>query len=197
VKLLATKSQEAVAGRVLAGLIVARVPLFLFGALQASLLPSLSRQAAAQDWHHFRRGLLRLLAAVIVLGLASTLGAFSLGPFLLPILFGRDFVLRHVDFAILAGASAIFMVALALAQALIAVRRYRSMLIAWGFGLSTLLVLLTVQGPLVVRVERSFLLGALVAAVTMTVLTVAALRNPSSVLTAEEINGLVFPPEQL
>ena len=195
VKLLAAKSQEAVAGRVLAGLIVARVPLFLFGALQASLLPSLSRQAAAQDWHHFRRGLLRLLAAVMLLGLASTLGAFSLGPVLLPVLFGPRLCSGAPRFRYLGRSKCDIY---GRSRPRTSAHRGPSIsqhLIAWSSGLSTLLVLLTVQGALVVRVERSFLLGALVAAVTMTILTVAALRNPSSVLTAEEVRGLA-PPER-
>ena len=197
VKFLAVKGQEAEAGRFLAGLIVARVPLFLFGALQASLLPGLSRQAAAQHWEQFRKGLFRLLAGVLLLGLVSTLGAFSLGPMLLPVLFGRHFVLGHADFAFLAGASAAFMVALALAQALIALRRYRSVVMAWSCGLGTLLGLLVVHGPLAVRVERSFLVGALVAAGVMTVLTLTALRHPVPVLSAEESTGMALPSEQL
>jgi O-antigen/teichoic acid export membrane protein len=194
-KLLATPSQEALAGRFLAGLIVARVPLFLFGALQASLLPSLSKQAAGQHWEQFRKGLSRLMVLVVLLGLVSTLAAFSLGPALFPLLFGREFVLGHADFALLAGASAAFMTALALAQALIAMRRYRSTIVAWSFGLTTLLCLLAVQGSLVVRIERSFLLGTLVAAGAMAALTLAALRNPASVLSAEEDQGVAFPEQ--
>jgi len=196
VKLLADKSQEAAAGRFLAGLIVARVPLFLFGALQAALLPNLSRQAATGRWPEFRQGLGRLMLLVTGFGVVSTVGAFALGPTLFPLLFGSRFRLGHVDFAYLGGASAAYMIAAALAQALIALRSYRRMVIAWTAGFASLAGLLAVPGPLFPRVEHSFLAGTVVAAIGMALFTVAALRSgTTSVLTVEEQRSLVLPQE--
>jgi O-antigen/teichoic acid export membrane protein len=196
VKLLATKAQDATAGRFLAGLIVARVPLFLFGALQASLLPSLSRQAASGLWPEFRHSLRRLLLLISGFGLASTVGAFALGPTLFPLLFGSRFRLGHLDFAYLGGASAAYMIATVLAQALIALRSYRRMVAGWALGLATLAGLLAVHGPLLPRVEHSFLAGTAVAAVAMALSTTLSLRRgTTSVLSAEEQRGLALPAE--
>jgi O-antigen/teichoic acid export membrane protein len=196
VKLLADKAQEAAAGRFLAGLIVARVPVFFFGALQAALLPNLSRQAATGRWLEFRHGLVRLILYVTGFGLVSTLGAFALGPVLFPLLFGARFRLGHLDFAFLGGASAGYMIALVLAQALIALRLYRRMVVAWNAGFASLVGVLFIRGPLLPRVEHGLFAGTTVAAFGMALFTVSALRKGSfSVLSTEEQRGLALPQE--
>jgi len=196
VKLLANKAQEAAAGRFLAGLIVARVPVFLFGALQAALLPSLSRQAATGRWEEFRHGLVRLILFVTGFGSVSTLGAFALGPVLFPLLFGSRFRLGHLDFAFLGGASAAYMIATVLAQALIALRFYRRMLLGWIAGFGSLVGVLFIHGPLLPRVEHGLFAGTAVAAVGMALFTVAALKAGTfSVLSVEEQRGLALPQE--
>ena len=95
VKLLATDAEKAIAGTFLAGLIVARVPLFLFQALQASALPKLSRLAAAGEPHDFQHALRRLLLLVGALGLAGTCGALVIGPWVVTVLFGPSSAFRR------------------------------------------------------------------------------------------------------
>jgi hypothetical protein len=68
VELLAGPSEREEAGRFLNALLVARVPLFFFQAVQASLLPKLSSLAADGHLEEFRRVLGRLLALVGALG---------------------------------------------------------------------------------------------------------------------------------
>jgi hypothetical protein len=87
------------------------------------------------------------------------------------------------------------MTALPLAQALIAMRRYFSPVVAWSAGLAVFLAILALRGSLVMRVERGFLGGALVAAGVMGALTLAALNNPAPVLTVEESEGVAFPEQ--
>ncbi len=93
VKLLADDSERAVAGRFLAALIVARVPLFLFTAVLAPALPRLARMAAAGDRRGFDAGLWRLLALVTALSGAGIVGALVAGPTVVRVLFGSDFEL--------------------------------------------------------------------------------------------------------
>ena len=66
VQLLATEAQADEASRFLNGLIIARIPLFLFQAVQAALLPKLSALAEAGRIEEFRAGFKRLLVVVIV-----------------------------------------------------------------------------------------------------------------------------------
>ena len=87
---LATSSQQAAAGQFLNGLQTARIPLFLFQAILASLLPKLSRQAETGRLAEFSAGLRRLVLAILALGLVAVVGAAVLGPAMIRIVFGKQ-----------------------------------------------------------------------------------------------------------
>ncbi len=80
VTLLATPSEESLAGKFTTSTVIARVPLFLFQAVQASLLPKLALLVGAGRFHDFRAGFRRLLTAVAGLGVVAVIGAFLIGP---------------------------------------------------------------------------------------------------------------------
>lgn len=170
VQILAAEDQEALAGRFLNGLIIARVPLFMFQAVQAALLPKLASLAGAGRHDDFRTGLKRLLLVVVSIGIVATATASVIGPDVVRILFGAGFELSRVDLAYLAGASAAYMLALALAQALIALSAYPRVVIGWAAGIVTFLVVTATQSGLLPRVERGFLAGSMVSALVMGVL---------------------------
>jgi O-antigen/teichoic acid export membrane protein len=161
------KGKHGVAGRFLNGLIIARIPLFMFQAVQAALLPKLAHLAGAGRHADFRAGLKRMLALVVAIGALATVTAFSIGPFVVTTMFGKDFRLSHTDLGYLAAASAVYMLALALAQALIALATYPRVVIGWAVGLVVFAVVTAVQHDLLPRVERGFLAGSLASAVMM------------------------------
>jgi O-antigen/teichoic acid export membrane protein len=167
IKLLADGQETDTAGRFLNGLIIARVPLFLFQAVQAALLPKLASHLGAGRHDDFQAGLRRLLAVVVAIGVVATVGAFLLGPTVAELLFGAEFRLGHVDFAYLAGASAAYMLALACAQALIALAAYGRVVIGWASGIAAFILVVVLEEGLVARVEHAFLAGSVVAAVVM------------------------------
>ena len=68
VQILAGPDQQGAAGQFLNGLQTARIPLFLFQAILASLLPKLSRQAGAGHYDEFVVGLRRLVLAILAFG---------------------------------------------------------------------------------------------------------------------------------
>ena len=78
--LLATDSQEALVSNFTKGMFVARVPLFLFQAVQAALLPKLARLAAAGELTEFR-GASASCSLVVGVTALGTAGAFLIGPF--------------------------------------------------------------------------------------------------------------------
>ena len=129
------KGKHGVAGRFLNGLIIARIPLFMFQAVQAALLPKLAHLAGAGRHEDFKAGLKRLLAVVVAIGSLATVTAFAIGPFVVTTMFGKDFRLSHTDLGYLAAASAVYMLALALAQALIALANYPRVVVGWAVGL--------------------------------------------------------------
>ena len=107
-------------------------PLFLFQAVQAALLPRLSRLAARGEIAEFRSGLKRLMMIVLGVGVLGTLGAFVLGPLALRIVYDADLSGRTL--AMLSASSACYMLALATAQAVIALRGHALVALGWGIG---------------------------------------------------------------
>lgn len=163
VELLASPSESGEASVFLAGLAVSRVPVFLFQAVQAALLPKLSALAGAGRFHEFRERLRRLLAAVGVIGVAGVVGAVVLGPFFIEVLFGAEFALERVDLGLLAVSSAAFMLAVALGQALIALEGQSLVALGWLVGVVGFLVVTALGDDLFLRVEAGMAAGSALA----------------------------------
>jgi O-antigen/teichoic acid export membrane protein len=180
VKLLADESQAGAAGRFVNGVVVARIPLFLFQAVQASLLPRLSALAHSGQLHAFRRGLRRLLVAVAGIAAAGALGGLVLGPFAVEIMF-PDADLSSRTMGLLAAGAGLYMLALACAQAVIALGGHRDQALGWAAGFAALMltVLLAVTDDLFLRVEIGLLVGSAAAMVVMGGLLVRRLATDS------------------
>ncbi|MGH9212794.1 MAG: lipopolysaccharide biosynthesis protein [Acidimicrobiales bacterium] len=175
---LATDAERDLAGQFLQGLVVARIPLFLFQAIQAALLPKLSGLATAGRIVDFRNGLRRLLIVVAGLAVAGTIGGALLGPFAVQVMSGPKYDLSHRTMGMLAAGSGLYMLALAIAQALIALGGHRRQAFGWGMGLLALLVTVWLASDdLYLRVEIGLLVGSLVALVVMSGLLVRRVRE--------------------
>jgi O-antigen/teichoic acid export membrane protein len=120
------------------GVLLSRIPRFLFQAVQAALLPRLSRLAAEGELDEFRSGLKRLMYAVLVVGVTGTAGAFVLGPWAIELVY--DASLSGRTLAMLAAGSAIYMVSLATAQAIIALKGHALVSAGWGLGVVAFLL---------------------------------------------------------
>lgn len=161
VKVLAANDAERqLAGHFLNGLIISRVPLFLFQAVQASLLPKLARLAAAQQYDEFRAGFRKLVTAVAAIGITAVVGSFAIGPFTVRTLFGPEYELERRTLAMLALASAVYMGALALAQALIALHAHAKVAAGWCIGVAAFLVVVALGHDLLLRVELGLVGGS-------------------------------------
>ena len=90
---LLSPGHPAVVAALLDGMVLARVPLFIFASLQASLLPGLAGAVAAGQYNSFRRQVARGSGIVAVLGIAGGLFAVILGPWLVPAAFGARRIL--------------------------------------------------------------------------------------------------------
>ena len=170
VELLAGPSEREEAGRFLNALLVARVPLFFFQAVQASLLPKLSSLAADGHLDEFRRVLGRLLALVGALGAMAIAACALVGHLVVEMAFGAEFAVGRRDMVLLAASSAVLMIVLSLAQALIAQRCQGRMALAWLAGLCAFPVVLAFGGDLFLRVELALLATVVTAMVAMAVL---------------------------
>jgi O-antigen/teichoic acid export membrane protein len=180
IKLLASDAEQDLAGRFLAGVVLTRVPLFLFQAVQASLLPGLARLSATGRTAEFQKGLKRLVGIIAVIAVISTLGALTVGPFVLRLVFGGSFLLSNRDLALLAAASGVLMLAQALGQAVIALKGHGRAAMAWMAGVFAFALVTTVGPGLELRVELGLLSGSLLAALVMGAFLRGQLDRPAA-----------------
>ncbi len=147
------------------GLLIARVPLFLFQAVQATLLPGLSRLATAQDFDGFRRHFWSLMTWVVGIAIGGTVAGYVIGPWVVDLVYAAS--IGHRDVALLALGSGVVTTAIATSQAVIAVRGHAWVAAGWvsalvmlGFGTWWS------SSDLFLRIEIGFVLAAVTALVT-------------------------------
>jgi O-antigen/teichoic acid export membrane protein len=186
--LLAADDQDVLVTQFGQGVLLARIPLFLFQAVQAALLPRLSRLAAQGELNEFRNGLKRLMLVVLAVGVVGTTSAFLIGPWALEVVFDADLTGRTL--ALLAFSSACYMVALATAQAVIALKGHALVSIGWGIGVIAFIIG-TWQGSDDVfrRVEIGLLASSIAAMVTFALtlrykLTIGVVPDQDSIMDA-------------
>jgi O-antigen/teichoic acid export membrane protein len=176
VQLLATPAESARAGAFLAALVVVRIPVFLFTAVQPSFLPAMAGHAAADRKADFVRLTRRVLIICTALTVVSALVITAVGPLLLPLLFGFHDGLSSLTFLAMGVAVGLFLQAAILAQALLGRGLHKLTTIGWLVGLIGLVAGTTLPGSAVHRATLGFLLGAVAAASAFSVLLAGALR---------------------
>jgi O-antigen/teichoic acid export membrane protein len=167
VELLADDTQAGESGRFLNALLIARIPLFFFQAIQASLLPELSRLAGIGDHGELWRVLRRLLRLLTTLSLVTVVAAAFLGPLAVEVAFGSGFAVDARDMVLLTASSGLLMIAGSLAQALIACQSQGSVAVSWVVGVAVFPLAILVGDDLFFRVEFGLLAAVACSAVTM------------------------------
>ena len=136
--ILASENEADAITRFSYGVLLARVPLFMFQAIQASLLPRLARLAAQRSFDEFRRGLRLLVIVVAGIGVAGTIFGALLGPWTLRLVYDADLGGRTL--AMLALSSALYMMALAVSQAVLALEDHAYVALGWVISVVTFVV---------------------------------------------------------
>ncbi|MER5862540.1 hypothetical protein [Kitasatospora sp. NPDC002040] len=156
-------SQAVLVGAFTAAMVLSRVPLFVFGALQASLMSGLSTAVATGDRLGFRRLLTRTCAMVTALGVLGGVPAVLLGPWIIHLAFNADrHALGAVDFLWLSIGTLAYLLATVVGQAVIARGHHRRQLLGWLAGTLALLAVTCLPGDPAVRVEVAYAVGPLV-----------------------------------
>lgn len=175
---LATSSQDAELGSFIAGLFIARIPLLLFQAVQAALLPKLAGLLGGGRVAEFRHGLMRLVLLVTGASIVGILLALAAGPIVGTALFGEKFTLSGPSLAALTAGVCLVVIALTLAQAMIALRRYAITAFAWVAGVAVFVTwMATGTSDVFTRAEIAFVCGGVVSAVWMSIAIRSALRQ--------------------
>jgi hypothetical protein len=157
--------KDALAGFISA-IFIARIPILMFAAVQAALLPKLAALAGAGRHNEFLSGMRRLLVIVVAVGVVGVLGSATVGPTIGKKLFD-NWTLNGFNLGVLAAGSGAFILALTLNQGLIALASYTRAAIAWVGGVVVFLVTLAVGKEQFLRCELAYLFGSLAAAAVM------------------------------
>jgi len=162
VNVLANASEAAKVTAFGNGVLLSRVPLFLFQAVQAALLPRLARLAAQGAFAEFRHGLSTLLKIVMGVAVVGTVGSFAAGPWALKLVYGDGLDRRTLS--LLALASGLYMLALTVAQAVIALRGHKFVAYGWLAAMGSFVAVTAFASKdLYLRVELGLVTGSSVA----------------------------------
>ncbi len=161
--LFAGPDQTEVVGRLGAALVLARVPLFLFQAVQAVLLPGLATMVEHGDLAGFGRRVRVVTIGLAGLGALAVVGGAGLGPLATRILFGAAFEATSVEFGALSLSAIIIVLALVAGQALIALDADRLVAFGWSMGALAFVVVGVIGDDLERRSLTAGIVGPLVA----------------------------------
>ncbi|MEU9233036.1 hypothetical protein [Streptomyces subrutilus] len=185
-KLLAPTDSVLIAA-LLSALVLARVPLFVFGSLQASLLSGLTAAFTAGDRVAFWAMLRRIALVVGGLGLLGGVPATALGPWLIEVLFGAKPRLGCFDFFLMSAGTVAYMFAMVLGQALMVFKRHNLQLLCWALGTAVLVGITLLPGDVAVRVIVAYAVGSL--ATVLAMLAALRLSFPGAAAAATEGPG--------
>lgn len=174
---LATASQQDLTGRFVATVTVARIPLFLFAAIQAVFLPALAALVAAGAVSEYRATVRRALAATAALGALGLVGIALLGQWVMRLVYGADFTIGNLTLVLVALSGALFMLAQVFAQALLAHHLERTTAIGWTIGLAASVLALVAPWELSVTVAAALCVGAAVSLVSLAAATRTQVRT--------------------
>jgi O-antigen/teichoic acid export membrane protein len=175
---LAKPAQRTAVADFIVGLFLSRIPIVLFQAVQAALLPGLTSLVSAGRSDEFRVGVRRLVLLVIAIGVLGVAGGWVAGPTAGRLLFGAKFNLGRSDVALLATGSGLFILSLTMSQALIALSGHAFTMYAWLVGLVTFIATTAVVShTLFLRVELGSIAGATASLVVMAIFFVRRLRK--------------------
>jgi|SRR5450755_1504990 O-antigen/teichoic acid export membrane protein len=177
IQLLATPAERARAGAFLAALVLVRIPVFLFTAVQPSFLPAMATHSAVDRKADFVALTRRVLITCLGLTVASTAVAAALGPMLIRVLFGFRNGVGAGTFVAMGVSVGLCLAAMILAQALLGRGMHAWTTAGWLIGLAVLLAGTALPGSAVDRATTGFLLGSAAAACTYAVLVAVALRR--------------------
>ncbi|MFI6445571.1 hypothetical protein [Kitasatospora sp. NPDC050543] len=147
--------------------VLARVPLFAYSAIQASLVSSLSGAAAAGDHGEFRKVFTRTTAIVTAMCVGGGLPVIVLGSWLNPLLFNAEDLLNPLDFTWLVVGTLCYVLATVFGQALMSLEQHRRQLFGWALGSVALVCVTLAPGDIGTRAELGYLVGSAVSAAVM------------------------------
>jgi O-antigen/teichoic acid export membrane protein len=157
--------------------VLARIPVFLFGPVQAFLLPTLTAGAERADPAHLRSRLRVALLAVAVVGVPATALTAALGPWAVRAFFGAPLDLPHAAAGLLGLGTVAMLTAQVLQPALVALRVHRTATIAWVAGTAVFAAVLVAPADPATAAVAAQVAGPTVVCLIMAAAIAARLRR--------------------
>jgi O-antigen/teichoic acid export membrane protein len=157
--------------------VLARIPVFLFGPVQAFLLPTLTSGAERDDLAHLRSRLRVALLAVAAVGVPGAVLTATLGPWAARTFFGAPLDLSHTAAGLLGAGTVAMLAAQVLQPALVALRVHRTATIAWIAGTMVFAAVLVAPDDPVTAAVAAQVAGPAVVCLVMAVAIAARLRR--------------------
>jgi O-antigen/teichoic acid export membrane protein len=198
-QLFAGAADKARAGAFLAALVVVRLPVILFAAIQPSLLPAMASHVAAGRKAAFTSVLGKVLIAMCFLGVVTVVGTSALGPWGLTVLFGPDYVLPSSVFLLMGLSVGLYMVSGVLGQAILALGEHRFVAAGWLVGLVGLGLGTALADDAILKATLGLLVGAAAVAATFTAILLLALHrwHPAPTIGGAVISAPALAPADL
>lgn len=163
----AVGDDPALTGAVLAVFVLVRVPVMFISALQSGFIPSLVGVLSDGDLGRFDRLVVLVLSRVAAAGALLTAGAAACGPWITQLLFGSEYVLQGIDYALLMFSSVVFVFSALLQAVLVSLQRQRVIAVGWILGMLTYGACLLLPLTLLRRVEVGSVMSMVVVCVCL------------------------------
>lgn len=164
---LAPPGEEAAAGRLLAAISVARIPVFVFQSFETLVVPRVAELAVIGDQPRLRAAVRRLVLVVGGLALATTVVAALLGPPFVSLMFGEEYAVTHGVMALLGLGTGVFMLAVVASDVTVSLGGHAEMARSWVISLVVGGLSVALLPTFVLQVTLPLVAGSLVAMVLL------------------------------
>ncbi len=146
-------AEAAAAGIFLNALTLSRIPIMLGPVLQARLVPSVSAILSREEFPTLGKLIGKGLRGLIIGGALFVTGFALFGDTVIDILFGGNTTLDHLDLALLAIPTFLYLLAIAFQSVLVALKETKKIAKAWVIGLMAYLLALLLPSEAILKVE--------------------------------------------
>lgn len=162
--LVASERDAVLAGRLLAVIVIARLPVFVVQSGQAAYVGRIAHRAHTGDTAGMRRLLVRLAGLVAAAASGTVLVAAAAGPPVIRLLFGHEYAISRSVATMVALGVAAYLVASVTNDVAVALGEHRRLWPAWMIGSVAAALVAVTLTDLVLRSTVPLLVGSVVAA---------------------------------
>jgi O-antigen/teichoic acid export membrane protein len=166
-KVVAPAAQSALAGQLTATLTLARLPVLVVQSIQSTYLSRLAARWHAHDVVAVRALLRVIAAAVLVVTAGLVVGAATIGPWVMSVVFGTSYVTDRTTVVLVALGVGIYLIASVSTDAGIALGLHTMIVAAWLAAVPVAVLMVMLAPSMVTAATLPLIGGALVAAAVL------------------------------